>query len=129
MKRVLLLAPIFLAIVAGCKKDFKKEDNAPVITFVSPVEGGVYTAGDTVPVKAVFNDDTKVQAYSADVNKFVYASSIFTYSKTTNSNPAALDTFMVIPSAFYGNYQFVLYCQDPYGNFTTKSANFMVELP
>lgn len=129
MKRVLLLAPIFLAIVAGCKKDFKKEENLPIINFISPVQGGVYTTGDTVPVKATFGDDTKVQAFSGDINRQLPVSSIFNCAKTVNSKTAVLDTFMVIPSALNGTYQFDLYCEDPYNNFIIKSITFTANLP
>ena len=130
MKKVLLLAPIFImAIVTGCKKEFKQEENLPVITFISPVQGGVYTTGDTVPIKASFSDDTKVQAISADVNRQLPVSSIFNCAKAYNNKTAVLDTFMVIPLSLYGNYQFDLYCQDPYNNFTIQSITFTANVP
>lgn len=130
MSRVFtLIMLVLLGFVSACRKDFKKEYNAPLINIISPANGATYTCGDTVPVKVNFGDDTKVQAIAGNINRFLPASSIFDCAKTMNTKTATLDTFMVIPGVLYGNYQFEVYAQDPYENFTLKTVNFTAILP
>lgn len=130
MSRAAILILFMLIIFTpACRKDFKEETNPPTINIISPVQGAVYTTGDTVPIKVNFIDDTRIQAYAGNVDRFLPASSIFHCAYSPNSYGAILDTFMVIPGVLYGDYQCIIYCQDPYENISSKTITFSAELP
>lgn len=114
---------ILILTVVGCKKKFS-EGNAPSVYINSPVDGGIYEAGDTVPVKMTFTDDSKVQAYITEIKMLAPASNIFTYSNSPYVQTSVLDTFMVIPSAMHGQYEVIIWIQDPYENITNKVIHF-----
>lgn len=123
MKNYFLLITLFIVVFEACKRDdFRLESNAPVIYVTKPQDATAYNVSDTVFIKAIFSDDTRIEAYSIDVRRPDV--SIFRMTLVPNFSPSVLDTFIVIPSAMPGNYQVVYYCEDPYDNITIKAVNF-----
>lgn len=53
--RMVLFISVIVLIAIGCRKEEENKD--PVIDISLPVEGGVFTAGDSIRVKAMISDD------------------------------------------------------------------------
>ncbi len=126
MKKIFFVAPLFLFAFAACEESgIFKEENPPVITVSQPTEGGVYQTGDTLFIKGSLSDDTNVQTYTVDVKK-TNANNILHYVKISEADTTTipLDSFVVIPFAIPGDYQLIIYCEDPNDNFTNKVVNF-----
>jgi len=128
MKKIFFAVPIILFALTACEESgIFKEENPPVITVTQPTEGAIYSVSDTIYIKGNFSDDTNVQTYTVDVKK-VNSNNIMSYTKINelDTTTIPLDTFVIVPTAMTGNYQLILYCEDPNDNFTNKVVNFSV---
>lgn len=126
MKNYLVVFLAGMLTLSACKEEVLfREDNAPVITVLSPADSMVYAPGDTLHIKVNFTDDSKVQAYTVNVKS---GNSIFLYNGIPNENDSIVmfDTTIVLPPQQI-DYQIQLYCEDKYANFTNKIVPFSVQ--
>lgn len=110
MKNTIIFTSILLLMVAvvACDKGQNNIDdnvNKPSVHVHQPVEGAMYNAGDTIPVKVHFMDADELHNYHIEVNNTTMTIEVLHVHGHTHSTSHEVDTFVIASASVHTDYE------------------------
>lgn len=129
--KVVVLIPILLLVMTSCEEDGSSmvDINAPSIKVEFPTNESFGRPGDTVFIRAVITDESKIRKGSVHIHdQFVESpfDTVFVYQFRVDERSLKLDTFWIPNSPFDKNYDIFLDATDYADNYRQKKLTIYV---
>jgi hypothetical protein len=131
MKNTIIFTSILLLVLAftACTKDKNNiDDNVskPSVHVHKPVDGAMYNAGDTIPVKVHFMDDDELHEYHIHVMNKTMMMDLLHLHGHTHSTSHEVDTFVIASASVHSDYELITKVSNHNGEEAMDTIRFHV---